>query len=207
MSTGNANSRQIRDGGFVRGALGLAAITLLGFGFAYSLAGVGLGQALFPQAADGNLVVREGRVVGSVLVAQPFSDARYFQPRPSAATYDTMALAGSNLARTNPEMRARLQAARAEVARREGVDPAQVPSDLVTQSGGGIDPHITPDAAAIQVDRVARVRGIDRGTVTRLVAEHTEDAQFGLLGQPRVNVLQLNLALDREKTDSISTSR
>jgi len=179
-----------------RPALALAGVSLLGFGLLYSLAGVGLGSVLFPHQAGGSLIERDGKVVGSSLVAQPFADDRYFQSRPSAAKYDVMALAGSNQARTNPDLRSRIDEARAAVAAREGVAPDAVPSDLVTQSGGGIDPHLSPAAVQIQVARVARVRGLPVSEIERLVAEHTTAPQFGLLGAPRVNVLELNLALD-----------
>lgn len=186
----------VSDQGLLRGAIGLAIVSLLGFGLLYPLVGVGLGQALFPQPANGSLIERDGQVVGSSLVAQPFADARYFQPRPSAAGFNPMGVSGSNQARTNPDLRQRVEETRAAVAARDGVDPAAVPSDLVTQSGGGIDPHISPAAAAIQVERVARARGLGRDAVEGLVARHTESRQLGLLGQPRVNVLELNLALD-----------
>lgn len=179
-----------------RPALALAGVSLLGFGLLYSLAGVGLGSVLFPHQAGGSLIERDGKVIGSSLVAQPFADDRYFQSRPSAASYDVMALAGSNQARTNPDLRSRIDEARAAVAAREGVAPDAVPSDLVTQSGGGIDPHLSPAAVRIQIARVARVRGLPVSEVERLVAEHTTAPQFGLLGAPRVNVLELNLALD-----------
>lgn len=179
-----------------RPALALAGVSLLGFGLLYSLAGVGLGSVLFPHQAGGSLIERDGKVIGSSLVAQPFADDRYFQSRPSAASYDVMALAGSNQARTNSDLRSRIDEARAAVAAREGVAPDAVPSDLVTQSGGGIDPHLSPAAVRIQVARVARVRGLPVSEVERLVAEHTTAPQFGLLGAPRVNVLELNLALD-----------
>lgn len=179
-----------------RASLVLALVTLLGFGLLYSLAGTGLGRMLFPHQATGSLIEREGRVVGSSLVAQPFADDRYFQSRPSAAKYDVMALAGSNQARTNPDLRARIDEARAAVVAREGVAPADVPGDLVTQSGGGIDPHLSPAAVRIQIARVARARGIEAAEVERLVAAHTEAPQFGVLGAPRINVLELNLALD-----------
>lgn len=185
-----------RNGGLLRASLGLAAVSLLLFGLAYSLAAAGIGRLLFPQAASGSLIERDGKVVGSALVAQPFAADGYFQPRPSAANYDVMALAGSNQARTNPDMRKRVEEARTAVAAREGVAPQDVPGDLVTQSGGGIDPHISPAAAKIQAARVAKARGLDRMTVEKLVQQHTEPTQFGLYGQPRVNVLQLNLALD-----------
>lgn len=179
-----------------RPALALAGVSLLGFGLLYSLAGVGLGSVLFPHQAGGSLIERDGKVVGSSLVAQPFADDRYFQSRPSAASYDVMALAGSNQARTNPDLRSRIDEARAAVAAREGVAPDAVPGDLVTQSGGGIDPHLSPAAVQIQIARVARVRGLPVSEIERLVAEHTTAPQFGLLGAPRVNVLELNLALD-----------
>lgn len=179
-----------------RPALVLAGVTLLGFGLLYSLAGAGLGRMLFPHQATGSLIERDGKVVGSSLVAQPFADDRYFQPRPSAAKYDVMALAGSNQARTSPDLRSRIDETRAAVAAREGVAPDAVPSDLVTQSGGGIDPHLSPEAIRVQIARVARARGLPVDEVERLVAAHTESPQFGVLGAPRINVLELNLALD-----------
>ena len=184
------------DRGIWRSAIGLTVLSLAGFGFLYSLAGVGVGQALFPRTANGSVIERDGNVIGSELVAQPFAGDKYLHPRPSAAGYNPMALAGSNQARTNPDLRKRLEDARLAVAQREGVDPSSVPNDLFTQSGGGIDPHISPQAAAIQVDRVARARGLDRDVIAGLIAGHTENKQLGLLGQPRVNVLELNLALD-----------
>ncbi|MET1113915.1 MAG: potassium-transporting ATPase subunit KdpC [Comamonas sp.] len=186
--------------GVLRGAVGLSVITLAGFGFLYSLAGVGLGQALFPHAANGSLIERGGRVVGSALVAQPFASERYFQSRPSAAGYNPMALAGSNQARTHAELRERLDASRAATAQREGVAPNEVPSDLVTQSGSGSDPHLSPQAVAIQIERVARARGMERAALEAVVAQHTEPRQWGVLGAPRVNVLALNLALDGAAT-------
>lgn len=186
----------IFDKGLLRGSLGLAVLSFLGLGLLYPLAGVGLGQVLFPTTANGSLIERDGKVLGSSLVAQPFSADRYFTSRPSAADHQPMATAGSNQARTNPEMRQRVEMAVAAVASREGVDPARVPSDLVTQSGAGFDPHVSPQAAEIQVQRVARARNLSAEEVTELVARHTEGPQLGVLGQPRVNVLELNLALD-----------
>jgi K+-transporting ATPase ATPase C chain len=187
----------VRAMGLLRASIGLAALTLAGFGFVYSLAGVGLGQALFPHTANGSLLERDGHVVGSALVAQPFTSDRYFQPRPSAAQYDTLTMGGSNQARTHPELRQRLAATRAAVALRDGVPPEAVPGDLVTQSGSGIDPHVSPEGAAIQIARVARARGLAPQAVAQLVAQHTEPRQWGLFGQPRVPVLTLNLALDQ----------
>lgn len=195
-ATPDASLPGIADSGLWRGSLALAIISLVGFGLLYPLAGVGLGQLLFQHAADGSLIEQNGRLVGSALVAQPFASDSYFQSRPSAAGYDVMALAGSNQARTNPELRKRIDQSVAELAQRNGVDPSAVPGDLVTQSGSGIDPHISPEAAAIQIDHVAHARGMTREAAADLVARHTEGKQLGLLGQPRVNVLQLNLALD-----------
>lgn len=189
-------SDPVDDGGLLRGALGLALVAMAGFGFVYPMLGVGLGQLLFADGANGSLIEREGRVLGSSLVAQPFAADGYVQPRPSAADYDAMAVSGSNEARSNPELRARIDAARATVAQREHVSPDAVPGDLLTQSGGGIDPHISPEAADLQVERVAAARGLDVATVRAEVEAHVEQRQFGVLGQPRVNVLRLNLALD-----------
>jgi K+-transporting ATPase ATPase C chain len=180
-----------------RPALGLAMLTLLGFGFAYSVAATLLAGAAFPTQAHGSLLRDEGRVVGSLLVAQPFADARYFQPRPSAAKYDPMAAAGSNQARSNPDLVKRIDDTRVAVAAREGVDPRQVPLDLLTQSGSGLDPDISPEAAALQVRRVAAARGLAETRVAELLQQQVQPRQFGVLGAPRVNVLALNLALDR----------
>jgi len=179
-----------------RPAFVLAIFALAGSGFAYSIAGTALGRMLFPHAATGSLVERDGKVVGSALVAQPFADARYFVSRPSAANYDPMAASGSNQARSNPDLRKRIDAAIAAVATREGVTADKVPGDLVTQSGAGLDPDISPAAARLQVARVAKARGLAEADIAALVDRHTQHHQFGLFGQPRVNVLELNLALD-----------
>ena len=186
----------LRDHRVLRASFALALVSLLLFGLTYSLAGTALGRLLFPHQATGSMLVRDGKVVGSSLVAQPFAADGYFQPRPSAAGYDVMALAGSNQARTNPDMRKRVQEAVVATAAREGVRPEDVPGDLVTQSGSGIDPHISPEAARIQVARVARARGLPQAQVQALVDAQTQAPQLGLLGMPRVNVLRLNLALD-----------
>jgi len=190
MSTNTSSTSSLRA------SFGLALVTLVMFGLAYSLSAAGLGRVLFPYTATGSLIERDGKVVGSVLVAQPFSADRYFQPRPSTSNYDVMALSGSNQARTNPDLRKRVEEARAAIAARESVAPDAVPRDLITQSGSGIDPHISPQAARIQMARVAKARAVTLAQVEELIARHTESAQFGLFGQPRVNVLELNLALD-----------
>lgn len=184
--------------GVIRSSLGLCAVSLLLCGFAYSLVGVGLGQIIFSQQANGSLIEHNAKLIGSALVAQPFTQAQYFHPRPSAANYDLMALAGSNQARTNPDMRERIGKASSHIAQQEKVMVQQLPSDLVTQSGSGIDPHISPTAARIQVARVAQARGWTHGQVQALVDQHTEQKQWVWFGAPRINVLKLNLALDNQ---------
>ena len=194
---GAASPPGINDHGIWRGAIALAAVTLLGFGLAYSLLATGLAGTAFPQQATGSLLRDgDGRVIGSLLIAQPFGDARYFQPRPSASGYDPMAAAGSNQARSNPALARRIEDTRAAVAARDGIAPEQVPSELLTQSGSGLDPDLSPQAAALQVPRVAAARGLSQARVAQLLREHVQPRQFGLFGQPRVNVLALNLALD-----------
>jgi potassium-transporting ATPase KdpC subunit len=189
----------IDDRTSLRASLLFAAIVLVGFGLLYSLAGTALGRLLFPWQATGSLIVQDGKTLGSELVAQPFSGDRYFQSRPSASNYDPMAAAGSNQARSNPDMRKRIDDAIAAVATREGIAPADVPGDLVTQSGGAMDPHLSPAGVQVQIARVAKARGLEESVVAGLVTQYTEAPQFGVLGQPRVNVLKLNLALDALK--------
>ncbi|CAG2085022.1 potassium-transporting ATPase subunit KdpC [Xanthomonas euroxanthea] len=195
--TGTPAALPLRDDGALRGAVMLALFILLGLGLSYSLVATGITGALFPVQAHGSLLRDDARVVGSALVAQPFADARYFQPRPSAAKYDPTAAAGSNQARSNPDLQTRIAATRAEVAARDGIAPEAVPAELITQSGSGLDPHLSPAGAQVQVRRVAAARGWPEQRVAALVQAATESPQFGLLGQPRVNVLALNLALDR----------
>jgi len=192
-------NESISDRGLIRASLGLTVLSIAGFGFLYSLAGVGIGQMLFPETASGSLIERNSVIMGSSLIAQPFINDQYFQSRPSAAGYNPMAAAGSNQARTNAELAKRVSDAASSIAQREHVQQADVPSDLVTQSGGGLDPHISPQAAAIQIERVAKARELPIEKVSSLVGRYTEGPQFGMLGQPRVNVLKLNLALDQTK--------
>lgn len=179
-----------------RPALVLGVSSLLLLGLAYAVATTSVSRLLFPAQADGSLLVRDGQVRGSQLIAQPFVGDGYFQARPSAANYDPMAAAGSNMARTNPALQERVQAAIMAVAAREGVPAAQVPGDLVTQSGAGMDPEISPAAAQVQIARVARSRGLPVERVTALVQANTLGPQWGVFGQPRVNVMTLNLALE-----------
>lgn len=186
----------LHEQGALRAAIAFALVILLGMGLLYSLAGTAIGHSLFPQQATGSIVTHDGKAVGSSLIAQPFADARYFQPRPSAAGYNPMSAAGSNLARTNPDLRKRIAETTAAVAARDGIAAQDVPGELVTQSGGGLDPDLSPAGAQVQIARVAQARNLDPKRIAELVAVHTQGPQFGLLGQPRVNVLQLNLALD-----------
>jgi len=186
----------VDEGTTLRASLVLTVVILAGFGFLYSLAGAALGRVVFPHQATGSLVTVDGQARGSEFVAQPFDDARYFQPRPSAANYDPMAAAGSNMARSNPDLRKRMDELRRAVAQREGIPAAQVPAELITQSGSGMDPHLSPAGAQVQIARVATARGLDAAVVAGLVDTNTQRAQYGIPGEPRVNVLKLNIALD-----------
>jgi len=189
----------IGTGALWRAAVALMAITLGLFGFSYSLLSSGIDGVLFPSHAHGSILLRDGKPVASELVAQPFAAPGYFQPRPSAAKYDPMNAAGSNLARTNPDLRKQVAQLRDEIARRDGIAPAQVADDLLTQSGSGVDPDISVQAAMQQVVRVARARDVPDADVRRLVDANTRAPQFGIFGPARVNVVRLNLALDAHR--------
>jgi len=173
-------------------------LTLL-TGIAYPLLVTGISQVTMPAQANGSLIIKDGRPVGSSLIGQSFSDPKYFWSRPSATgpvPYNAGASSGSNLGPTNPAL---MDAVKARVQALRDADPGNrqpVPVDLVTASASGLDPHISPAAAEYQLERVARVRNLNPDRVRKLVAEHTEGRQFGILGEPRVNVLELNLALD-----------
>jgi K+-transporting ATPase ATPase C chain len=196
MNTPTTQAASIDDRIPLRAPLLFAAVSLLGFGLLYSLAGTALGRVAFPWQATGSIIEHDGHAVGSALIAQPFSDAKYFQARPSAAKYDPTAASGSNQARSNPDLRKRIADDTAAIAQREGIAVSEVPAELATQSGGGLDPHISPRAAQVQAARVAKARGVDEAKIEALIAANTEAPQFGALGQARVNVLRLNLALD-----------
>ena len=181
----------------LRASIGLTIVSLGLCGFLYSATVTGLGQLLFPAQANGSLIELDGKILGSSLVAQPFTDPKYFQPRPSAANYNSMAMAGSNMARTNPELTKIIEQRIADIEARDHIEGRQIPSDLVTASGSGIDPEISLKSAMIQVKRVAAARHLSDQQVIELIQQYTLKPTFGVLGQERINVLELNLALDQ----------
>ncbi|MEK6299165.1 MAG: potassium-transporting ATPase subunit KdpC [Acidobacteriota bacterium] len=177
-------------------AITMTIVLTVLLGIIYPLVVTGLAQVMFPAKAGGSLIEKDGKVIGSSLIGQPFTGPGYFHSRPSAAGsgYDPTASAGTNLGPTSQKLKDNIKKA-AESLREENPG-SPIPIDMVTASASGLDPHITPAAAEFQVPRVARERGMSTDQVRKLIREHSEGRQFGLLGEPRVNVLELNLALD-----------
>ena len=192
----------VRTTGVAIRALALATLVL---GLGYTGLVTGIAQLVAPAQAAGSLITdARGHVVGSALIGQAFTDSsgeplpQYFQPRPSAAGdgYDAAASSGSNLGPEHPDLIAAIAERRAQIAAINGVPESAVPADAVTASASGLDPHVSPEYAAIQVQRVADARGVDAGAVRAILADHSESADLGYLGSPRVNILELNVALD-----------
>jgi K+-transporting ATPase ATPase C chain len=178
-------------------AVALTIVLTVLVGIVYPFVITGLSELLFKEKARGSLIEKEGKVIGSRLIGQPFKGAGYFHSRPSAAGfgYDAAASGGTNLGPTSKKLFEEQVRGRSKELRTENPN-AEIPVDLITSSGSGLDPHISPAAAEFQIPRVARERRMGENEVRRLVGKHTKGRQFGVLGEPRVNVLELNLALD-----------
>jgi K+-transporting ATPase ATPase C chain len=181
----------------IKQAILFTAVTMVLLGGAYHLVIWAIGQAVFASQAEGSLIRRaDGTVVGSRLIAQKFARPEYFQPRPSGVDYNAASTGGTNYGPSNPDHLKAVQERLDAVTKQEGVTANQVPSEMVTASGGGMDPHIPPGAAELQAGRVASSRKVDAARVRELIAAHTQAPTLGFLGRSRVNVLELNLALD-----------
>lgn len=181
----------------LRPSIGLILVGFLIAGVLYSTVSVSIAQLLFPKQANGSLIELNGKIVGSSLVGQNFVSEQYFHARPSAVSYSVDGMAGSNLAVSNPDLQKQIKERTMQFAQNNHISEQQVPNDMVTASSSGIDPDISPDSALLQVKRVAQQRHLSESQVKKLVQQQIQPAQFGLYGQARVNVLQLNLALDQ----------
>jgi K+-transporting ATPase ATPase C chain len=183
----------------IRQAVLFTIVTMVLLGGVYHAVLWGIGRVAFPRQAEGSLLLREdGRAIGSRLIAQKFERPEYIHPRPSAVDYNAASTGGSNYGASNPDHLKAVQERIAAIAATDGVTAGQIPSEMVTTSGGGMDPHIPPNAAALQAGRVARARNVDVHAVRELIAAHTEPPTLGVLGRARINVLLVNLALDRQ---------
>lgn len=172
-------------------------VTVVLLGIVYPLAVTGIAAVMFPHKAEGSLILKDGRIIGSELLAQSFTSDRYFHPRPSAAGngYDATVSGGTNLAQSNTKLVQRIQS---DIDKLQALNPGRpVPIDMVTTSASGLDPDITPDNALYQAPRVARARNLSEDQVRKLIVQHTSGRDLGFLGEPRINVLALNLALDQ----------
>jgi len=183
----------------IRAAISVTIVLMILTGLAYPMLVTGIAQLLFPQQANGSLIIENGRIVGSTLIGQRFAGPRYFHPRPSAAGagYDPLASGGTNRGPTDRTLADSLIANAVDsIIAHDGAHRGKIPADLATSSGSGLDPDISPASAMIQIARVAQARNVDSATVAEIVARHIQGRQFSLFGEPRVNVLSLNLALD-----------
>lgn len=197
VTTSQNHATEIVNHSVWRTSIRFTLLTTLIFGILYPLAITVLAGALFPRKSAGSLILRDGQVIGSELIAQSFTSDRYFHPRPSAAGsgYDATSSGGSNLAQSNAKLVQRIQG---EIDRLATLHPGHsIPIDAVTTSGSGLDPDITPDNAYLQASRVALARRLSKEQIQDLIAQHTRGRTLRFLGEPRVNVLELNLALDR----------
>jgi K+-transporting ATPase ATPase C chain len=185
----------------LRHAVLFTVTTMVLLGGGYHVVLWGIGRSLFPVQAEGSLIRDNGTVVGSRLIAQKFGRPEYFHPRPSAADYNAAATGGSNYGPSNSDHLTLVKARLDAIVSEDGVTPNRIPSEMVTASGGGMDPHIPPAAADLQAPRVARTRNLPIDDVRGLIRAHTEMPTFGFLGRARVNVLELNIALDRNRHD------
>ena len=185
---------------FMKPLRAILVMTIL-CGLIYPLAMTGLCQALFPYQANGSIIEHDGKVIGSAIIGQEFKDDKYFSGRPSANEYNAADSAGTNYGAINKELKKQVEERAAAVRAKYGLLPTEkVPSDMVTNDAAGFDPHLSPEAIRMQVDRVAQARNMDKSVVLKLVEQNIEYPSFGFIGEARVNVLKLNLALDKTQS-------